>query len=88
MQIKRFVYASSSSVYGDSPELPKVEERTGKVLFPYAITKLVNEEYARIFGNLYGMEKNRGSAISTSLADGRIPTDRTQQSSRNSRCHS
>lgn len=54
--IKRFVYASSSSVYGDSSELPKVEERTGKVLSPYAITKLVNEEYARIFGNLYGME--------------------------------
>ncbi len=54
--IKRFVYASSSSVYGDSPELPKVEERTGKVISPYAITKLVNEEYARIFGNLYGME--------------------------------
>lgn len=54
--IKRFVYASSSSVYGDSAELPKVEERTGKVLSPYAVTKLVNEEYARIFGNLYGME--------------------------------
>ena len=54
--IQRFVYASSSSVYGDSPELPKVEERTGKVLSPYAITKLVNEEYARVFGSLYGME--------------------------------
>lgn len=54
--IKRFVYASSSSVYGDSPELPKVEERTGKVLSPYAITKLVNEEYARVFGSLYEME--------------------------------
>jgi UDP-N-acetylglucosamine/UDP-N-acetylgalactosamine 4-epimerase len=54
--IKRFVFASSSSVYGDSAELPKVEERTGKVLSPYAITKLVNEEYARIFGSLYGME--------------------------------
>jgi len=54
--IKRFVYASSSSVYGDSAELPKVEERTGKVLSPYAITKLVNEEYARVFGTLYGME--------------------------------
>jgi UDP-N-acetylglucosamine 4-epimerase len=54
--IKRFVYASSSSVYGDSPELPKVEERTGKVLSPYAVTKLVNEEYARVFGSLYGME--------------------------------
>ncbi len=54
--IKRFVYASSSSVYGDSAELPKVEERTGKVLSPYAVTKLVNEEYARVFGALYGME--------------------------------
>jgi UDP-N-acetylglucosamine 4-epimerase len=54
--IKRFVYASSSSVYGDSAELPKVEDRTGKVLSPYAITKMVNEEYARIFGSLYGME--------------------------------
>ena len=54
--IKRFVFASSSSVYGDSTELPKVEERTGKVLSPYAITKLVNEEYARIFGSLYDME--------------------------------
>jgi len=54
--IKRFVYASSSSVYGDSTELPKVEDRTGRVLSPYAITKLVNEEYARIFGSLYDME--------------------------------
>ena len=54
--IKRFVFASSSSVYGDSAELPKVEERTGRVLSPYAITKMVNEEYARIFGSLYGME--------------------------------
>lgn len=54
--IKRFVFASSSSVYGDSKELPKVEERTGKVLSPYAITKVVNEEYARIFGSLYDME--------------------------------
>lgn len=54
--IKRFVYASSSSVYGDSTELPKVEERTGKVLSPYAITKVMNEEYARVFGSLYGIE--------------------------------
>jgi UDP-N-acetylglucosamine 4-epimerase len=54
--IKRFVYASSSSVYGDSADLPKVEERTGKVLSPYAVTKVVNEEYARVFGILYGME--------------------------------
>jgi UDP-N-acetylglucosamine 4-epimerase len=54
--VRRFVFASSSSVYGDSIESPKVEERTGKVLSPYAITKMVNEEYARIFGSLYGME--------------------------------
>lgn len=54
--IKRFVYASSSSVYGDSRELPKVEDKTGRVLSPYAVTKLVNEEYARIFGSVYGME--------------------------------
>lgn len=54
--VKRFVFASSSSVYGDSTELPKVEERTGKVLSPYAITKIVNEEYARVFASLYGME--------------------------------
>lgn len=54
--VKRFVFASSSSVYGDSPELPKREENTGKVLSPYALTKLVDEEYARLFSRLYGME--------------------------------
>lgn len=54
--IKRFVYASSSSVYGDSPGLPKVEENTGKVLSPYALTKHINEEYARLFSRIYGME--------------------------------
>lgn len=54
--IKRFVFASSSSVYGDSPEMPKTEEKTGTVLSPYALTKRVNEEYARLFSHLYGME--------------------------------
>ncbi len=54
--IKRFVYASSSSVYGDSAELPKKEENTGNPLSPYAVTKKVNELYARVFGDLYGME--------------------------------
>lgn len=54
--IKRFVYASSSSVYGDSAELPKKEENTGNPLSPYAVTKKVNELYARVFGELYGME--------------------------------
>ena len=54
--IKRFVYASSSSVYGDSPELPKVEERTGKLLSPYAVMKYTNELYADVFYKTYGIE--------------------------------
>lgn len=54
--IKRFVYASSSSVYGDSKELPKVEERTGNLLSPYAVTKYVNELYSGVFHKCYGME--------------------------------
>jgi UDP-N-acetylglucosamine 4-epimerase len=54
--VKRFVYASSSSVYGDSQELPKVEERTGKVLSPYAVTKAVNELYMEVFYKCYGFE--------------------------------
>jgi len=54
--IKRFVYASSSSVYGDSEELPKVEERTGNLLSPYAVTKYVNELYMGVFHKCYGME--------------------------------
>ena len=54
--VKRFVYASSSSVYGDEKELPKREEKIGNVLSPYALTKKVNEEYARLYTNLYGLE--------------------------------
>ena len=54
--VKRFVYASSSSVYGDHPALPKLEENTWNPLSPYAVTKKVNELYARVFGELYGME--------------------------------
>ncbi len=54
--VKRFVYASSSSVYGDHKGLPKVEDETGKPLSPYAITKKVNELYAGVFASLYGME--------------------------------
>ncbi len=52
-KVKRFVYASSSSVYGDEPNLPKTEDRIGKPLSPYAITKKVNELYARNFYELY-----------------------------------
>jgi UDP-N-acetylglucosamine 4-epimerase len=56
MGIKRIVYAASSSTYGDSKALPKVEEVIGKPLSPYAITKYVNELYADVFSNLYGLE--------------------------------
>lgn len=54
--IKRFVYAASSSTYGDSIELPKIEERIGAPLSPYAVTKYVNELYASVFALNYGME--------------------------------
>lgn len=54
--VKRFVYASSSSVYGDSTASPKREEDLGKPLSPYAVSKLTNELYGRIFSDLYGME--------------------------------
>ena len=52
-KVKRFIYASSSSVYGDEPNLPKIEDRVEKPLSPYAITKKVNELYARNFYELY-----------------------------------
>lgn len=55
-KIKRFVYAASSSTYGDSEALPKVEDKIGKPLSPYAITKYVNELYAEIFSKTYGLE--------------------------------
>ena len=53
--VRSFVYASSSSVYGDEPNLPKVEQRTGNLLSPYAVTKMANELYANVFGGLYGI---------------------------------
>lgn len=55
-KVKRFVYAASSSTYGDSKSLPKVEEVIGKPLSPYAVTKYVNELYADVFSKTYGME--------------------------------
>ncbi len=55
-KVRRFVYAASSSTYGDSTEMPKVEEHIGKPLSPYAITKYVNELYANDFYELYGLE--------------------------------
>ncbi len=54
--VKRFVYAASSSTYGDHPGLPKVEEIIGKPLSPYAVTKYVNELYADVFGRTYGLD--------------------------------
>ncbi len=54
--VKRFIYAASSSTYGDSKILPKVEENIGKPLSPYAVTKYVNELYAEVFAKTYGME--------------------------------
>jgi UDP-N-acetylglucosamine 4-epimerase len=55
-RVKRFVYASSSAVYGDSPELPKVEDKIGQPLSPYAATKWMNEVYASMFARAYGLE--------------------------------
>jgi UDP-N-acetylglucosamine 4-epimerase len=55
-KVARFVYAASSSTYGDHPDLPKVEDRIGKPLSPYAVTKYVNELYADVFARCYGLE--------------------------------
>jgi UDP-N-acetylglucosamine 4-epimerase len=55
-KVKRFIYAASSSTYGDSVELPKVEDNIGNPLSPYAITKYVNELYADVFARTYGIE--------------------------------
>ena len=54
--VARFVYAASSSTYGDHPELPKVEDKIGKPLSPYAVTKYVNELYAEVFSKTFGIE--------------------------------
>lgn len=54
--VKRIIYAASSSTYGDSTNLPKVEEIIGNPLSPYAVTKYVNELYAQVYGSLYGLE--------------------------------
>lgn len=54
--VKKFVYASSSSVYGDEPNLPKQEGREGNLLSPYALTKMVNEEFGKLYTKLYGLD--------------------------------
>lgn len=55
-KVKRFVYAASSSTYGDHPDLPKIEDKIGNPLSPYAVTKLVNELYASVFARTYDFE--------------------------------
>jgi UDP-N-acetylglucosamine/UDP-N-acetylgalactosamine 4-epimerase len=55
-EVKKFVYASSSSVYGDEPHLPKKEGREGNLLSPYALTKKVDEEYGQLYSKLYGLD--------------------------------
>ena len=54
--VKRFVYAASSSTYGDHPDLPKIEDKIGNPLSPYAVTKVVNELYANVFSRTYGFK--------------------------------
>ena len=55
-KVEKFIYAASSSTYGDHPDLPKIENRIGKPLSPYAVTKLVNELYAEVFSKTYGFK--------------------------------
>jgi UDP-N-acetylglucosamine 4-epimerase len=55
-KVRRFVYAASSSTYGDHPDLPKVEDKIGNPLSPYAVTKVVNELYANVFAKTYGFK--------------------------------
>ena len=55
-KVKKFVYASSSSVYGDAPQLPKKEENTGNPLSPYAVTKVIDELYGKVFYHTYGFK--------------------------------
>ena len=61
--VERFVYAASSSTYGDHPGLPKVEDTIGRPLSPYAVTKYVDELYADVFGRCYGMATDRPALL-------------------------
>ena len=54
--VKRFVFATSSSTYGDEPTLPKIENKIGRPLSPYAATKYINEVYADVFARCYGLQ--------------------------------
>ena len=72
------MYASSSSVYGDHPVLPKVEGQEGNILSPYALTKRADEEYGKLYTKLYGLD-TYGLRISMYLEEGRIRTGPMQQ---------
>ena len=76
--VKRFVYAASSSTYGDSEALPKVEDKIGKPLSPYAVTKYVNELYADVFSRTYGLE-TIGLRYFNVLVQGKTPRVLMQQ---------
>jgi UDP-N-acetylglucosamine 4-epimerase len=76
--VKRFVYAASSSTYGDSQALPKVEDVIGKPLSPYAITKYVNELYADIFNKTYKLQ-TIGLRYFNVFGRKQIQTEPTQQ---------
>ena len=84
--IKRFVYAASSSTYGDSESLPKIEEVIGKPLSPYAITKYVGELYADVFSKTYGVECI-GLRYFNVLAENKILKGHMQQSYPNSQIY-
>ena len=71
--VARFVYAASSSTYGDSPTLPKVEDVIGRPLSPYAVTKYLNELYADVFGRCYGLPDHRPALLQRVRRRARIP---------------
>ena len=75
--VESFVYAASSSTYGDHPALPKVEDVIGRPLSPYAVTKYVNELYAEVFAPAATGSRPLACAISTSSASARRPMART-----------
>ena len=84
--VRRVVYASSSSVYGDRPELPKREDQPPAPISPYAVSKAAGEQYAR--GVVTGSTawRRSGSATSTCSGRGRTPPPSTRRSSRASSC--
>ena len=75
-KVKRFAFAASSSAYGETPTLPKVESMQPEPISPYGVTKYVGELYAQVFGRVYGLE-TPASAISMCSGRARIPLRNT-----------